>query len=100
MADPNGEVLDDGADEGPIVLPEGASCATCAYSALVQPEPNAIQRVRVCRRMPPAPLVIPTPGPDGRPVLQITAQNPIVADQYFCYEWDQAVATLIPTGLG
>lgn len=90
--------MDDGV-EGPIVLPEGANCGTCAYSTLIQPAPNAIKRVRVCQRMPPSPVVIPTPGKDG-PVLNIVAQFPVVDERVVCFEWDQAEATLIPTGLG
>lgn len=91
---------DDGAEDGPIVLPEGAACGTCYYSRLVQVAPNVIQRARVCKRMPPTPVLVPMPGQDGRPVLNITAQSPVVQDKDVCYEWDLAEVALIPTGLG
>ncbi len=84
---------DDEADDGPIELPEGASCARCAYSFTVQvPGPSVIagqpgtpRQARFCRRGPPSAVVMP--NPQG---ASIVGQPPPVSDDFVCFEFDLA----------
>jgi len=83
-------------DDGPIELPPGASCGTCAYAHTVKvPVPSKIvgqqstRDMRICRRFPPVPVAIHTA--QG---VTMTAQPPVVADTEFCYEYDPAVPNL------
>jgi len=102
MGEPNeGALVDDGAmEDGPIDLPANAACGRCIYSRLVE-VPGQLVRVRICKRFPPVPVLIPSQGPGGRPVLNITVQAPAVADTDFCYEFDESdTASLVPTSLG
>ena len=53
-------------DDGPIMLPEGACCATCHYSAtltapgpsVIEGQPGAPRTVRFCRRFPPSAVMV------------------------------------------
>jgi hypothetical protein len=90
-----GEDFPDDGDEGPIVLPFGASCKKCAYSDTIRIQGN-IQSVRICRRHPPSAYFIPTP--QGGSVM---SSPPQVPDDYVCFEYDEREAPeIIPTGLG
>jgi hypothetical protein len=83
-------------DEGPIVLPPGACCGTCAYSATVEVEvPGKIatrkEARRFCRRNPPLAMLIPT----GPQTATLAAQFPPVADESVCFEYDMAPVNLV-----
>lgn len=77
----------DEADEGPILLPPNAACKNCHYSAVIRPDPKAIQSARICRRFPPT-AVFMANAQGG----VITSQPPIVPDDYSCFEFDERVA--------
>lgn len=91
----------DGADEmeddGPILLPPGATCATCAYSFTVSvPGTSVIQGAqgvptvkRFCRRHPPTSIVL-----YAQQGGTITGQPPPVDDGYVCFDFDPATPTL------
>lgn len=85
-------------DEGPIQLPEGACCGTCAYSGLVEvlvPGKIAGSEVktarRFCRRNPPVPMMIPT----SPTTAIISGQFPPVEDTSVCFEFDIAPVGLL-----
>jgi hypothetical protein len=95
-----GETETDEADEGlepegPILLPLGAACKNCHYSAVIRPDPKAIQSARICRRFPPNALFIPN-AQGG----VISSQPPIVPDDYSCFEYDERIAVPLLTGFG
>jgi hypothetical protein len=86
-------------DEGPIVLPQGASCSTCAYSTIITVETpgrlhGSVQKVerRFCRRNPPTALLVPT----GPQTAGLSAQFPPVDENMVCFEWDMAAVGLLP----
>ena len=96
------EEVDFEPEAGPIMLPHGASCATCAYSDLAQPNPQVLQRVRLCRRHPPVPVLVQQQTAQGVQGSFLTV-FPTVADTMVCFEFDEnptALNGVIPTGLG
>lgn len=94
------EEFDSEESEGAIHLPPGANCRDCEYSALVQ-VPGQIKRVRICKRFPPTPMLIPVQNNKGQTAVTMTAQHALVADGDFCYEFDpRENPEVIPTALG
>lgn len=100
MAEQVNEPEDDSedVDEGPIVLPDGATCATCAYAHMRDVEvPGKIQGStvkvprRFCLRYPPSPVLIPMGGQNAG----IVSQHPAVDDSDICYEYDIAPVGLL-----
>jgi hypothetical protein len=100
MAEPNDtpEPEPEVDDDGPIELPVGASCATCAYSfTLAVPTDSVIagakstREARFCKRFPPNAVVIPQPNGSFAIV-----GNPVpVGDEYVCFEYDIAALNLL-----
>lgn len=88
---------EDFADDGPILLPEGACCGTCHYSAtitapgpsVIEGQPGAPRTVRFCRRFPPSAVMVYSPQGGT-----MTGQAPPVADASVCFEYDAALPTL------
>lgn len=85
-------------DDGPIELPPGAGCGTCAYSFVTTVEmPGRIagstvkENRRFCRRMPPVPMLVPT-GPHQATMI---SQPPPVTDEMVCFEYDMAPLGLL-----
>lgn len=60
--------------------PAAPTCATCAASRLIRPDPTAIQSQRICKRLPPVPIAMPA----GAGRVQILPMHPPVADGDFC----------------
>lgn len=89
-AEPENE---DGPDEGPILLPAGATCKNCHYSELIRLQGN-IQSVRVCKRHPPSAYFVPTPQGGA-----IMSSPPQVPDDYVCFEYDKREPVLTPVAL-
>lgn len=91
---------DDGAegdspDDGPILLPPGASCKGCHYSDVIRIS-GSIQSVRICRRFPPNAVFMPNVQGGV-----LSSQPSQVPDDYVCFEYDaRELPALIPTGLG
>lgn len=88
-------------EDGPIELPPGASCKTCAYSFTTPVESQGLiagatskREARFCRRFPPSAMVMP-----NQQGLALVGQPPPVGDDYVCYEYDTAVLSLTG-GLG
>lgn len=88
-------------DEGPIVLPAGANCTTCAYAIQITVEvPARIQGSTkkesrlFCRRNPPTAMLIPT-GPQS---AGLSAQFPPVDENTVCFEYDVAMTGLLANG--
>lgn len=88
-------------ESGPILLPSGASCSSCHYSILIPvmdpatKTPMLNRKQRICRRVPPTPVLIPT----DKGFMQIGA-HPVVAEKEVCFEYDEREGDeIIPTAL-
>lgn len=63
------------------------TCKTCLYREELPIDPNNLQRMSVCKRFPPTPVLMPS-GPQQ---LQIVPMFPIVADDVHCFEYKPMV---------
>lgn len=69
-----------------ITLPFGANCAGCDFSRLTPPDIH-LTRSRICKRFPPAVIVVPTPGVGSG--FALATANRTVQDGDFCYEYQE-----------
>lgn len=66
-------------------------CMTCKFRDTIYAPPPSIERLNICRRFPPVPIIMQTP--QG---IAATASFPAVGPGTWCHEWtaDEAANTL------
>jgi hypothetical protein len=62
------------------------TCKTCRYREELPIDPNNLQRMAICKRFPPTPVLMPA-APQQ---MQIVPMFPLAADDMHCFEHSPA----------
>jgi hypothetical protein len=90
----------DGDGDERITLPHGACCLLCDFSRLTPSDPNTLQRTRICKRFPPAVVMVPVQSQAGVGMGLMSANRP-VNDADVCYEYQEREgAEIVPLSFG
>lgn len=80
-------------------VPDSATCANCTYSEALPVGPE-LKRQRICRRFPPAVVVVPVVQNGNTVGFNLSASPVPVDEKTWCYEWDERDGPEVePTGL-
>lgn len=73
----------------------GRACGTCRFVDVVAIDPGTLQKIRVCRRFPPMPVI--QVGPNGQPGMSMQFPNahPMVWETHYCHEYAPEIPSAI-----
>lgn len=80
------------------IPPEAPCCANCGHSVVAQLPPPHIMRVRVCKLLPPTPVVQQRDRNGG--ILKIVSASPQVSDADFCAHFEKGENKVAGSGQG